>query len=245
MIHADTSKVNGSSLVDIDREYFATFFKKLYGEKVEDQLIPLPKILENMNLSKDGELNYTGLLLFGLRPEYKLPAFIVKAVSFPGLNIEDVSYIDSKDIKGKLSDIFQQVMSFILSNIRHIQNDQGFNSVGEPEIPRIVLEELVANALIHRNYFISAPVKVLIFSDRIEINSPGLLPNNLTIENIKMGNSNFRNPTLASFASNVLPYRGLGTGIKRALKNYPDIKFDNNYHLNSFMVEIKRKSVYS
>lgn len=143
MIHADTSKVNGSSLVDIDREYFATFFKKLYGEKVEDQLIPLPKILENMNLSKDGELNYTGLLLFGLRPEYKLPAFIVKAVSFPGLNIEDVNYIDSKDIKGKLSNIFQQVMSFILSNIRHIQNDQGFNSVGEPEIPRLVLEELM------------------------------------------------------------------------------------------------------
>ena len=245
LMHADTSKVSGSSLVDLDREYFATFFKKLYDEKIEDQSIPLPKILENMNLSKDGKLNYTGLLLLGLRPEYKLPAFIVKAVSFPGINIEDVNYIDGKDIKGKLSDIFQQVMSFILSNIRHVQNNQGFNSVSEPEIPRFVLEELVVNALIHRNYSISAPVQVLIFYDRIEIISPGLLPNNLNIENIKMGNFKFRNPTLVSYASKILPYNGPGTGIMRALKSYPEIEFDNNYDLNSFRVEIKRKNIQS
>ena len=45
----------------------------------------------------------------------------------------------------------------------------------------------------HRDYFVSAPVKVLVFADRIEILSLGHLPNNLTIENIKMGNSNIRN----------------------------------------------------
>lgn len=62
------------------------------------------------------------------------------------------------------------------------------------------VEELIANALIHRDYSISAPVKALVFADRIEIASPGHLPNNLTIENIKMGNSNVRNPILVSFA---------------------------------------------
>ncbi|MFO7073677.1 ATP-binding protein, partial [Pseudomonas aeruginosa] len=67
--------------------------------------------------------------------------------------------------------------------------EQGFNSQGQSEIPRIVWEELVANALIHRDYFISAPVRVLVFADRVEIISPGHLPNNLTIENIKAGNS--------------------------------------------------------
>ncbi|MBF4296939.1 ATP-dependent DNA helicase RecG, partial [Vibrio anguillarum] len=147
------------------------------------------------------------------------------AVAFPGVNIEDEHYIDSQDINGKLSDVFQKVLGFVLANIRHVQNEQGFNSVGEPEIPRIVLEELIANALIHRDYFVSAPIKVLVFADRIEIVSPGHLPNNLTIENIKMGNSNVRNPILASFAPKVLPYRGLGSGIKRAIKAYPDIEF--------------------
>lgn len=55
--------------------------------------------------------------------------------------------------------------------------------------------------------------------------SPGHLPNNLTIENIKSGNSNIRNPILASFATRLLPYRGLGNGIRRALKAYPNIEF--------------------
>lgn len=132
------------------------------------------------------------------------------------------------------------MLGFVLANIRHIQNKQSFNSLGEPEIPRIVLEELISNALIHRDYFVSAPVKVLVFADRIEIISPGHLPNNLTIENIKMGNSNIRNPILASFASKVLPYRGLGSGIKRAIKAYPDIELIDNREGNTFKAIISR-----
>lgn len=165
-----------------------------------------------------------------------------KAVAFPGIGIEDEHYIDSQDISGKLSDIFQKALGFVLSNIRHVQNQQGVNSVGKPEIPRIVLEELIANALIHRDYFVSAPIKVLVFSDRVEIISPGHLPNNLTIENIKMGNSNIRNPVLASFATKVMPYRGLGGGIKRTIKAYPDIEFFDDKDGNNFRVIIRRKN---
>jgi len=57
----------------------------------------------------------------------------------------------------------------------------------------------------------------------IEIISPGHLPNSLTIEHIKNGNSNIRNPVLASFAAKIWPYRGLGNGIRRAIKAYPAI----------------------
>jgi len=66
------------------------------------------------------------------------------------------------------------------------------------------------------------------------------LPNNLTIENIKLGNSNVRNPILASFAPKVLPYRGLGSGIRRALKAYPDIDLIDDRDGNSFKVIIRR-----
>ena len=166
---------------------------------------------------------------------------MVKAVAFPGIDITDTTYLDSQDIKGRLSDVFQKTLSFIFSNIHYIQKDQGINSLGEPEIPRIVLEEIIANALIHRNYFISAPVKVLVFVDRLEIISPGHLPNNLTVENIKLGNSNVRNPIIASFAPKVLPYRGLGSGILRALKAYPDLNFVDDRDVNTFKVIIYRK----
>ena len=139
--------------------------------------------------------------------------------------------------------MFAQALSFCMMNIRYLQNDQGFNSIGEPEIPKIVFEELIANALIHRDYFVSAPIRLIIFSDRIEIISPGRLPNNLTIKNIKMGNSNIRNPILASFASKLLPYRGLGSGILRAYKAYPDIELINDRQNNLFKAVIKRKII--
>ena len=74
----------------------------------------------------------------------------------------------------------------------------------------------------------------------LEIISPGHLPNNLTVENIKLGNSNIRNPILASFATYILPYRGLGSGIIRALKAYPDIEFENDPEGNKFKVTIRR-----
>ncbi|MFY8328901.1 RNA-binding domain-containing protein [Pseudoalteromonas sp. ZZD1] len=240
LIHADEIPVGGSSVADIDHEFFETFFEREYGERVEDQDVPRVQLLENMNLAKSGQLNICGTLLFASRPQIRLPVFIVKAVAFPGVDIEDEQYIDSQDINGKLSDVFQKVLGFVLANIRHVQNEKGINSVGEPEIPRIVLEELIANALIHRDYFVSGSIKVLVFADRIEIVSPGHLPNNLTIENIKMGNSNVRNPILASFAPKILPYRGLGSGIKRAIKAYPDIELIDDRDGNNFKVIIKR-----
>jgi ATP-dependent DNA helicase RecG len=106
-----------------------------------------------------------------------------------------------------------------------------------------VLEELIANALIHRDYFISAPIRIFIFNNRVEIISPGHLPNNLTIENIKSGNSNIRNPILASFATKLLPYRGLGSGIRRALKAYPNIDFIDDRDNNLFKAIITKGTI--
>ena len=241
LVHADEIPIQGTSIADVDTEFFESFFEQFVGEPLTEQELSLAKLMENMNLMKAGQLNYCGALLFGRRPQLRLPVFIVKAVAFPGKDIADTAYIDSQDINGKLSDVFQKTLSFVLGNIHHQQNYQGINSLGEPEIPRIVLEELIANALIHRNYFVSAPVKVLVFSDRVEIISPGHLPNNLTVENIKLGNSNVRNPILASFAPRVLPYRGLGSGVLRAIKAYPDIEFIDDRDGNAFKALIRRQ----
>ena len=240
MIHADESPVVGLGAGDVDMPYFEGFFEQQFGEPFAGHNQPLPQLLTNMNLMKEGHLNVAGSLLFAKAPQYALPAFIVKAVAFPGNEIEDERYIDSRDISGKLADVFQQTVGFIIANTRSEQGAQGFNSQGQSEIPRIVWEELVANALIHRDYFISATVRVLVFLNRVEIISPGHLPNNLTIENIKTGNSNMRNPILASFASKLLPYRGLGSGLLRALKAWPSIELIDDRIGNCFKVVISR-----
>jgi ATP-dependent DNA helicase RecG len=240
LLHGDELAVNGLSVADLDVEYFRQFFERQFGEPMENQDIPLPKLLENMNLMNDGVLNMSGALLFARAPQFRLPVFIVKAVCYPSDDIHLDRYLDSRDITGKLADVFQQSLSFIIGNIKHRQFDQNVNATGEPEIPREALEELLANAMIHRDYFVSAPVRIFVFSNRIEIISPGHLPNNLTIANIKSGNSNIRNPILASYATKILPYRGLGNGIRRALKAYPDIEFVDDREGNQFKVIINR-----
>ena len=99
---------------------------------------------------------------------------------------------------------------------------------------------MIANALMHRDYFISAPIRIFIFDDRIEIVSPGHLPNNLTVANIRSGTSNIRNPTLASFATRLIPYRGLGTGIPRAIREYPAIDLQDDRDKNEFRAIVRR-----
>lgn len=241
LIHADELPAKGLSLSDLDLAYFSGFFEREFGETIEEQENDLKILLENMNLMNQNQLNLAGSLLFAKNPSFYLPAFIVKAVHYPGNDIGEEYYLDSNDFKGKLADVFQQSLGFVLHALGRRQGAQDVNSIGEPEIKRIVFEELLANALIHRDYFISAPIRIFIFADRIEIISPGHLPNNLTVENIKKGNSNIRNPILASFATKILPYRGLGNGIRRALKAYPDIDFVDDQEGNLFTVIIRRK----
>ena len=243
LVYADKTPVTGLGAGDVDLSYFEAFFEQQFGESLAQHDLALPQLLTNMNLMSKGQLNVAGSLLFAKAPQYALPAFIVKAVAFVGTQIEGERYIDSRDITGKLADVFQQTLGFIIANTRAIQGEQGFNTPGQSEIPRIVWEELVANALIHRDYFTSAPVRAFVFADRVEIINPGNLPNNLTIENIKAGNSNIRNPVLASFATKLLPYRGLGSGLLRALRAWPQIELINDQDGNLFKAIIKRSQV--
>jgi predicted HTH transcriptional regulator len=97
------------------------------------------------------------------------------------------------------------------------------------EIPQVALEEAVVNALVHRDYLINSSVRVFIFDNRVEIISPGKLPDTATIETIKVGIQIVRNPVLVSspllkgvrglsVPKLELPYRGLGTGIPRMIE---------------------------
>ncbi|MBA4057328.1 MAG: ATP-dependent DNA helicase, partial [Marivirga sp.] len=100
----------------------------------------------------------------------------------------------------------------------------------------------IVNSLIHRDYFIKSSIKVFIFDNRIEIISPGKLPNSLTIDKIKSGTSISRNPILFSNARYLLPYIGVGSGIPRALNSYPNIDLINDTEREIFTAIIHRKS---
>ncbi len=245
LIHADAIPVETTALEDIDFEHFSEFFEKQYGEPPDKVLgktgISLGQLLNNLGLASGTTLNLSGLMLFGSNPQRHRPAFVIKAVSFVGNDPAGDRYRDNQDIEGCLRDLYRGAMSFLTRNLRRLQDEKGFNTEGALEVASAALEELVVNMLLHRDYFISAPWRIMLFDNRIELISPGALPNSLTIQNIRCGVSNMRNPLIASFATKELPYRGMGTGILRALSVSPTLELESDHDRNLFTARIPRK----
>jgi len=227
----------------LDKLRFRDFLRDFYKIDYPDSPSDLLRLLQNMNLATDeGRLNLACVLLFAERPEWIKPQFVVKAIRYPGNEIHVSDYVDTEDFSGPLPKVFEDSMAFVMRNLHKVQAGRGVNAPGIPEIPEAVFEELLVNALIHRDYMVSATIRLFIFDNRIEIISPGHLPNNLTIEKIRAGNSNIRNPILVSFITKgLLPYHGLGSGIKRALEKWPHIDFFNDHEGCLFTVTVNRK----
>ena len=187
-------------------------------------------------------LNLAGLLMFAEQPELVKPQFVLKAIRYPGNQIHATNYLDTEEFAGSLPKIFEDAMAFIMRNLHKIQVGRGVNTPGIPEISATVFEELLVNALVHRDYLVSAPVRLFIFDNRIEIISPGHLPNNLTTEKIRTGITNIRNPILVSYvAKGLLPYHGLGSGIKRALGEWQGIDFIDDREGSLFTAIVYRQ----
>jgi ATP-dependent DNA helicase RecG len=227
-----------SSLDDLNWDKFKTFYEKKYKEPCEKQ--ELERYLSNLRLGDNGKLNIAGALLFGKDLQKLAPSFFVTAIWFWGNSITETQYRSSENMVGTLDVLYRRGFDFIYAKLDKIQAGQPFNSLGISEVPESVLTELLVNALIHRDYFIQDSIKIFLFDDRIEIISPGKLPNSLTEEQIKKGVRRSRNHIIASLAPDLLEYRGAGSGILRALQAYPHIDFVNEIENERFIVRIKR-----
>ena len=229
----------------LDKLRFRDFLRDVYKQEYPDSSVELTRLLQNMNLATDdGRLNLAGVLLFAEQPEWIVPQFVVKAIRYPGNKIHATDYLDTEDFSGPLPKLFEGALAFVMRNLHKVQAGRGVNAPGLPEISEAVFEELLVNALAHRDYLVSAPIRLFVFDNRIEIISPGHLPNNLTVEKIRAGNSNIRNPILVSYvAKGLLPYHGLGSGIKRALEKWPAIDFADDHDGCLFTATVHRKAV--
>lgn len=137
--------------------------------------------------------------------------------------------------------IYDKSMTFLKANLHNIQEKgASFNTLGKLEIAEEVLEEVVQNALVHRDLLRSAPIRIFVFDNRVEVISPGALAGGLTEYDIRNGKTFQRNPYMATFATNALHYRGIGSGIVRILSEYPDIQLDNDVDGKEFKVTIPR-----
>lgn len=236
----DELPVHQVTVEDINKEKFDSYFLREFKVEYDKLGLSYYEALKSKRVLKDNQISLAGLLFFGKNPQLYKPAFCIKAVAFYGNNLAGSEYRDSRDLLGTIPALYEEGLAFFKRNLLHTQQGQNFNSQGILEISEIAIQELLENALIHRDYIKNAPIRLLVFDDRIEIISPGCLPNSLSVEELKYGNPIVRNNLIVSYAINTLPYRGLGSGIKRAFENQPNIKFVNDIEGEQFIVIIPR-----
>ena len=263
-MHPDSMPVNGTSIKDLDENTLRDYLLNRFRSDFERQQLSITElrhrsldeiagilsqtpegILKNNGLvMEDGTLTVAALMLMGKYPQRWLPAFTVRCVSFVGNSIGGTEFRDKSgnDADGNAVHLYNYIISFLTRNLRKKQVEKDFNSQGELEVSTASLSEIVTNGILHRSYVIEAPLRVFIFDNRIEIHSPGLLPEGVSMESIKHGASVPRNKLLFNHGINLLPYTGAGSGITRALKFTPDIKFENDETLNEFIVTVERRN---
>ncbi|MBN1873159.1 MAG: hypothetical protein JXA33_02945 [Anaerolineae bacterium] len=200
----------------LDALWFAHFYRVAFGAELSGVEIAQATLLENLKLAREEHLTLAGLLLFGKNVSWSRPQFGIKGTVY--LTADE--FRDKEDISGNLFEQYKRGVDFVLRNLHRIPQAADFNVPGEVEIPAGAVREVIANALVHRDYFIDASVQINIFPDAVEVVSPGVLPDTVTVENVKLGIHLERNPILLSFTAKdpEFGYTGRGSGIPRVLR---------------------------
>ena len=272
--YADEEAVRDASIEDLDADtiklYMMERFSPVFRGKNIDELTmkdysldqmagfvikgaTIERLLRNLRFIRpDGQMTKAAMMLFGKYTQRWLPEITAKCICFFGNSVGGTQFRDKMhdmEIEGNLLHQYRTIMNFFTRNLRKVQVKREFNSLGEMEIPYESLTEYVVNALVHRSLNIKTPIRIFIFDDRVEIHSPGSLPNGLTIEDVKNGTSMPRNVFLFTNANYLLPYTGAGSGVRRALEYDPDAVFSNGvsdkeitHASNEFVITIPRKS---
>jgi len=225
--------VPGASLDDLDGRRLGDYFTRVIGGSVptNEDKEGLTQLLGNLDLMVEsaGQVlpSVDGMLLFGKNPKRFLPQSGIRAIAYPGDSPDYAAQAD-QDLRGPLlplltargdsvevveSGLVEQALDFIRRNTQPSAQIEGGQRLDRPAYPDTVLREAVVNALVHRDYsIVGADITILVFSDRLEIQSPGKLPNTVTLESMRDGLRYARNQTLVNIMRDYryVEFRGMG-----------------------------------
>ena len=190
----DASKAEGASLGDISTEKIYELLVRM-GERTKREASSADvdfELLKNLGIADnfDGNESPTvaGFLIFSKsKPQFKraFDRYKIRCVRFKGSSVA-TEIIDSADLDGTLDEHINEIQKFVLKNIRKGAEIIGTKRVERYEYPEKAIREIVANAVIHRDYKITETyTQVNVFEDRIEVFNPGCLPPGVTVENIR------------------------------------------------------------
>ncbi len=158
---------------------------------------------------------YAGLLLFGRAPQRWLPTAQILAARFSGHSFGD--RFVKEEMNGSLISQLQQAEKFLRANLQSVVRLIGLAHEEVLEYPFDAVRELIVNAIAHRDYNLQGDsIHLNIYSDRLEVTSPGGLPGPITIENILSARYS-RNPVIVQVLADLGYVERLGYGLDRAV----------------------------
>lgn len=207
--------VEGATLDDIDTELVEMYKSHL---NIETNLT-IEEILKARYLYRDGKITKAGILLFGKNPSRFLPQARLRVFKFSGSEMDvgqNFNVVKNAEFDKALPRVIMESRDFVkmqLRDFQKLQKDGMFVTI--PEYPEFAWFEGIVNAVTHRDYSIAGDhIKVLMYDDHLSIESPGKLPNIVTLENIKEERFS-RNPRIARTLTEFGWVREMNEGVKR------------------------------
>lgn len=190
------------------------------------------RLLVNTEFLDDGEAcpaTVAGLLLFGKNPSRVLPQSKIDAVAYPGPE-KDYEARERSTLRGPLvalhdadgrvlePGLVEQAVDFIRRHTRTTVLENGVRRVDRWDYPEEAIREAVINAVVHRDYLLShTDVELSIYSNRLEVVSPGRLPNGITPEHMKAGCRSARNELIKDVMRDYGYLEHMGMGVPRKI----------------------------
>jgi predicted HTH transcriptional regulator len=193
------------SLEDIDIELYKKHHELRQLGPLDESILPIADLLVNLKIAsrEEGKILPTvvGLLMFGKHPQKYLPNAAVDCAIYSGSVPDSNCLINATPCTGTLPEQIVRAAEFVK---RYMEVPAQKNEAGRQDLPQYSLRavhEAIVNAVAHRDYLIAgSSIRLFMFEDRLEITSPGRLPNTVTIKSLYTGAIPYRrNQILVGF----------------------------------------------
>ena len=230
-IRAELRPVSGATIANLDRRRLRNYFGNIRQQDVpaDEDEEAWQSLLINTEIMTEEGVTVGGMLLFGKTPNRFLPHAGIDAVAYPGTE-QDYDAQERTALRGPMTPLLnedgdivenglvEQALDFAQRNTRVVVEAHGGRRVERPVYPPDALREGIVNALIHRDYLLtSTDIELAVYRDRLEIVSPGRLPNGITADRMRAGTRAARNQILKDVMRDYRYLEHMGMGIPRKI----------------------------
>ena len=262
IVRYDLKPVHETGLESLDLERIRNYFRILKRTAPASQDVEgWKKILSNIDMLTETAGNtvttIAGLLLFGTYPNRRLPQAGITAAAFSGKE-KEYATVDEERIRGPLvsvlsprkrveeKGVIDRTVDFVIRNMGSSAWLEGGRRRRKKAFPADAIRESIVNAVAHRDYTLAGTdIEISLYQDRLEVISPGRLPNGITVEKMSEGLRAARNELLKEILRDYGYVEHLGMGVRNhiigSMRRHNGTKPDLIEEESRFIVRLWKK----